>query len=418
MNIQETVRRDGLRIISCNIPTQTRVLVSISALVGYCSDPADREGLFHYFEHMAFKGTSHRDLKQIREFASRHFLGSNAVTHATSTEYWAIVVHNKLHLVCDFLTDLYAHSTFPESEIKKEKGPVLLEAARSKDNDPQVANLALRRLLFRSNPLRQFAVGSKEGIEHITRKDLLREKAKWYVPSNTVAVAVGRVSHRAFVREIEKRIPLNKVSVVRPSWDPEFSGLPSEDRKVIRLGDRNRSTVMMGCKMPLKVSDRVEAVEDFMVALLVSGWSSRLYTEVRESRGLAYSAGGSIGRVDDVGSYFAASVQTMPGKEAIVEKLMRQALFTPITSKDKKILEATLEKANDAITAGFGENLSAWCGLIYSKISRGEPLSGIKHHFEEQRRILNKVNIREAEKIRKDLFRPERFATVIIKPKS
>jgi predicted Zn-dependent peptidase len=416
MTIKETVRRDGLRMVSCNIPTQTRVLVGISARVGSAHDPANRQGLFHYFEHMAFKGTAHRNVKQIQDFINRNLLYVNATTYRTRTEYWGVAVYRKLALACDFVTDLYAHSTFPVAEIRKEKGPVLLEAARNKDDDGYLADLALRQLLYAKNPLRQFSTGTEDGIKSITRNDLLREKAKWYAPANTVAVAVGRVSHAAFVKEIEKRIPAHKMDVMPQAWDPEFEAMPSRSREIIERRDRRKSTIVMGCKMPDRVSDRADNVEDFLVSLLVSGWSSRLWNEVREKRGLAYTASGGITRYGGLGAYFDAFVQTRPGKEALVEKLMRKALFTPVTADDRAIFEATRESVNDAITAGFGENLGAWNALIHDKIEKGESVLSIKRYAAEQRAIVNNLTLREAEKIRRDFFRPERFATVIVKP--
>lgn len=417
MKIKETVRRDGLRIISCNIPTQTKVSVEISSLVGSAYDPASKQGLFHYFEHMAFKGTKSRNAKEIREFANRNLLSFNAGTARLRTEYYGVAVYKKLSQACDIISDIYVNSNFPSKEIKKEKGPVLLEAARNKDSDSYLADLTLRELLYAVNPLRQFSTGTEEGIKSITRNDLIQEKNKWYIPSNTIALAVGRVSHPAFVREIEKRIPVDHATVVQTSWDSEINLAPLSERKVIERKDRNQSTVVMGCKVDEKVNDRMDIVEDFLLSLLVSGWSSRLWREVREERGLAYSARGWVSRTYGLGAYFSAFAQTKPGKEKIVESLMRKALFTPITSKDKKIFEDTRETVNDQITAGFGENLDKWGSLIYDKLAKGESLSGVERFFKEQRTIVNSLTLREAEKMRQKLFRPERFATVIIKPK-
>ena len=416
MTIRETIRKDGLRIITCNIPTQTKVLVSISAGVGSAWDPADRQGFFHYFEHIAFKGTARRNARQINEFRDRHLLASNAGTGRMQTEYWGTAVYTKLDLLSEFICDIYANSTFPAVEIAKEKGPVLLEAARNKDNDGYRGDLALRELLYKKNPLRQFSTGTEEGIRSITRRDLLREKARWYVPANTVAIAVGRVSHQAFVRNIESHIPFDATPVLLREWDPEFALLPPISREIIERKDRSKTTVMMACKMPDRVNDRVEAAEDFVISLLASGHSSRLWEEIRSRRGLAYAADGSMARYPGLGAYFNTFVQTAPGREALVEKLTRQALFAPITQKDRKLFEMTRERANDIITAGFGENLGVWADAIQDKLAKGESVLGLRHYFAEQRRIVNSLTLREAEKIRRELFRPERFVTVIVRP--
>jgi predicted Zn-dependent peptidase len=416
MVLKETIRRDGLRIITCAIPTQRMVLVSLSALVGSAYDPADRQGLFHYFEHMAFKGTETRTTKDIYAFTERNLLSTNASTYRDRTEYYGVAVHTKLDRACDIIAYIYARSTFPATEIKKEKGPVLLEAARNKDDDGYFAGLTLRGLLYEKNPLRQFTTGTPEGITKITRNDLLREKARWYVPSNTIALAVGRVSHDAFVKEISRRIPVDPVKAPPRTWDPEFSLPPRRAQEVVVRKDRSKSTILMGCKVPDRVNDRTDDAEDFMSSLLVSGWSSRLWNEVREARGLAYAASGGVSRTVGIGAYFNAFVQTVPGKEALVVRLMRKALFTPLTQRDRTIFEATREAVNDAITVGFGENLDAWASLIYDTIERGEPLSRVTRHFENERRIVNSLTLRDAEEMRRTLIRPERFATVIVKP--
>lgn len=416
MKIQETVRRDGLRIISCNIPSQTKVLVGLSALVGSASDPVNKQGLFHLFEHMAFRGTKKRNAAQIKDFLNRNLLNSNATTYRIQTEYWGIAISRKLHLLCDIVADIYAHSTFPTVGLKQEKGTVLLEAARNRDDDAFVAYQALRELLYTKNPLSQFTTGTEEGIKSITRKHLLNEKDKWYVPSNTIAIAVGKVSHAVFVREMSKHIPEKKTEVIKQIWDNEIDVISKINRRIIDRGNRKKSTIVMGCKIADIVGDHASNTEDFLTALLVSGWSSRLWNEVREKRGLAYTVTGGITRNRNLGAYFYAFVQTKPGKEKLVETLMRKALFTPLTNKDKRIFEDTKESMLDSIDAGFGEGLDKWYDLIFEKIEKEEPLSSIQRFFSEQRKIVKSISLRDAEKMRKELMKPERFATVILKP--
>ncbi len=416
MKIQETVRHDGLRIISCYIPTQTKVLVSLSALVGSAHDPVNKQGLFHLFEHMAFRGTKKRNATQIKDFLNRNVLNSNATTARLQTEYWGTAITRKLHLLCDIITDIYAHSTFPTAGLKQEKSTVLLEAARNRDDDTFTAYQTLRELLYSKSPLSQFTTGTEEGIKGVTREHLLKEKEKWYVPSNTLAVAVGKVSHTAFVREMSEHIPEKKIEIIKPVWDNELDILPKINRREIDRGSRKKSTIVMGCKIADDVSDRLDIIEGFMTSLLVSGWSSRLWNEVREKRGLAYTVSGGITRNRNLGAYFYVFVQTKPGKEKLVESLMRKAIFTPLSHKDKGIFEDTKEAILDSIDAGFGESLDRWYDIIFEKIMKEEPLSSIKRYFSEQRKIVKSISLRDAEKMRKELMKPERFATVILKP--
>jgi len=129
MKINETIRKDGLRIITCYVPHKKSVFVELVARVGHAYDPSNKPGLFHIFEHMAFKGTKKRTANDLLSFAARNFMDDNAGTGTLETTYEALAIDRKLPLACEYLCDIYFNSLLPSAELKKEIRLILLEAA-------------------------------------------------------------------------------------------------------------------------------------------------------------------------------------------------------------------------------------------------------------------------------------------------
>ena len=148
--LNETVREDGLRIISKRLTNTKRLNLSVSALVGLAYDGEEREGRFHFWEHMAFKGTKTRSMSELKKQLGR-FLYSNAFTDYTHTTYILKGAAARKEELKDVLFDMYVNPAMPAEEIEKEKGVVLREAADWKDNDSTFAIGEINKLLWRKN---------------------------------------------------------------------------------------------------------------------------------------------------------------------------------------------------------------------------------------------------------------------------
>lgn len=416
MKLKETVREDGLRIITVSLPHKKKVYVELTCRVGSAYDPEDRQGLFHFFEHMAFKGTKCRTNEDIQSFAQRHLFDFNAVTRPLSTSYYATAVHTKMSAVTDLLCDIYCNSIFPKEEIEKERRPILLEIARSEDNDAVVAFNTLRKVFWKKNPLRATGGGTKEGVHAVQRADIVREPNRWHVPAATVAIAIGKVDHDAFVQEIHKHIPINHKKVALKTWDDEHSVLPTRQRTVIKKPGRNKSIVMLGFKVPFALPDRISVfVCGFIESLISSTSGSRLYKEIREKRGLAYAVDGNFDVVTNLGRYYYAYIETSKEHISEVERLLYTAITEPLTSK--KDFEEVHEGLVDSATLGFDDSFNLISGMITEAIAEKKPLSEIPTFYKKALNTLKTITLEEVEEKRKEFFQPERFATVVVEPK-
>ncbi len=416
MKLQETHRKDGLHIITVSLPSQRKVYVELSCRVGSAYDPEDKRGLFHFFEHMAFKGTNRRSLEDIQSFIQRNILVMNAVTRPLVTSYYGIAVYTKMKEACDLLCDIYGNSTFPKEEREKERRPILLEIARNQDNDAYIAFEAMRKLLWKKNPMRISGGGTAEGVKSVQREDIVRERNKWHVPAATVAIAIGKVDHAEFVREINKNIPLNTQSVAWQKWSDEHKALPTKQRIVVKKPKRNKTIVMLGFKVPYDIPDRTkDCLLDCIEWLLSSGSGSRMYKEIREKRGLAYAVGGSFDSEFELSRYFYAYVETSKEHVPEVERLLMKSMTEPLINK--RDFEEARERTIDRATIGFDDNFDTYTELIWEKISENRPVGDITQHFSRMRRALQTISLEEIESIRREFFRPESFATVIVEPK-
>jgi len=414
MKIRETFRDDGLRIISVKVPFK-RIRFELTCRAGSAYDPPEKDGFFHYFEHMAFRGTSRRIEDEITSFSQRNLLMHNAYTAQTETCYFGEAVFTKFPQLCDLICDTYFNSTLPAGEIEKEKEVILNEIARDNDDDKTAAFIELWKLLWRKNPLRKFGVGTPEGIKSVTREELLEAQKNWYVPLNTIALAIGNIAHETLVAELKKHIPEKCDGYRRiehQTWEDEYDAPPSSCETILKRPGREKAIVLVGCKFPLiKNDERKDLTAEFLEELLVSSMASRIWKELRNKRGIIYASHGGIGSEPPLGCYFAVVAETLPARIDEVKGLIPSLLTAPFN--DKQAFEEVKESLNDRITLGY-ETPSQWSFLLHKKINARENPEKLEGFFRRNKKMLHSISLEEVEALRAETMKPEKFAMVIL----
>ncbi len=415
MKINETVRKDGLRIISCRLPHKKKVFVDLIARVGSAYDPDGKSGLFHCFEHMAFKGTKKRSIKNLQSFNRKNLFYSNAFTEPLLTVYEASTIDSKLPLICDYLCDIYFNSTFPIKELQKEKKTIYLEIARRKDNDKFMAYHALDEHLYKESPLR-FWGSSIEGVGQIKHEDLIKQKKRWHVSSNTIALAIGSVDHNRFVNEINKRVPLNYTTVTRKYWRDEAEDLPIKYDFVIRRPKREKTIILLGCKIPLNLD--LKTIEAFSLFSKMMGMdnTSRLYSEIREKHGLAYAVGSAYVSTPGLGDSFRVYAEIEPANAKRVEKLIWRSLMRPLSEKNdfEELRESILDSFK--VNAFEQSKIETYENLILRNIVEEKPVKRIETRDKRRIRVIKALSLKDLVAVQKKFIRPERFVRVLLRP--
>jgi len=416
MKINETIRKDGLRIISCRLPHRKRVWIDLIARVGSAYDPVDKTGFFHCFEHMAFKGTKKRSIKDIQSFARKNLLLFNAHTDKLLTVYEVSAIDRKLPQVCEYLCDIYFNSIFPAGELQKEKRAIHLEIARNNDNDAVTAYEALYEHLYKSNPVRRHGGGTIEGIDRIRRSDLIAKKSTWYVPSNTIALAIGGVNHVDFVKEINRHIPLNNAVAPRKYWRDAASEPPLKREFTVVRPKREKTILILGCKIPLDIDMRTTETFSMFSKMIGGSNTSRLWNEVREKRGLAYTIGSSYFIVAGLADQFSAYAEIHPSKDREVERIIWKALTKPIF--ESREFDELREKTFDSfeIRAFEQSNVEGYENLILDKIAEEKPVMEVETEDKRRLEIIKSLSLKDLNAVQRQFIRPERFLKVVLRP--
>ncbi|WP_127357926.1 M16 family metallopeptidase [Actinacidiphila soli] len=291
-----TVRRSvlpgGLRIVTETLPTVRSATFGIWAGVGSRDETPSLNGATHYLEHLLFKGTKRRSALEISSVIDAVGGEMNAFTAKEYTCYYARVLDRDLPLAIDVVCDMLTGSLIRQEDIDAERGVVLEEIAMTEDDPGDQVHDLFATALLGDSPLGRPVLGTVDTINALSRDQVARFYKKHYDPTHLVVAAAGNIDHDTVVREV--RSAFESAGALR---DPDAQPMPprSGARTIrsnghIELLDRRteQAHVVLGMPGLSRHDDRRWALGVLNTAL-GGGMSSRLFQEVREKRGLAYS---------------------------------------------------------------------------------------------------------------------------------
>jgi len=292
---------NGLRIVTTPMPATQAVSVNIFVGVGSRSEPARLNGITHFLEHMVFKGTERRpDAILIAQEIEGAGGTLNAYTNKEFTCYWNIVPFDRFETALDVAADMLLHSKLEQAEIERECPVVQQELKRNHDNPASWAGRLIGQAVYGEQPPGWDVGGPVELIPTWKRPDFIEHIEQWYKPSNIVLSVAGNVDHEHVLRlagplfEGMEDGPLPQVV----PYDPEVTGprVMTDSRPI------DQCTMYLG--LPIFGRDDPDRFAiRIMNDVLGAGMSSRLFREVRERRGLAYSVGSGYGYLADAGVF-------------------------------------------------------------------------------------------------------------------
>lgn len=282
-----------------------------------------------------------------------------------------------------------------------------------------LANRTLKECLYKDNPVRFPGSGTIEGLQKIRRDDLIEQKKNWHVPSNTIAIAVGNVNHRTFVKEVDKHIAFNFQKVPLKKWQDESDKPPLKENVVITRSNRQKAILVVGCKLPKNLSERKNEAFSMFSKFIGNSSKSRLWNEIRERRGLAYVVQGIYSGTAGLSNSFSVYIELDPTKYNQVKKVLWQSLLKPLSGKsDGKDFEEMKSRIVDVFEISATEHLSDYENLIWRNIVEDKPVKDVQQEEDRRLKIISRLSLKDLEEIRKEFIHPERFATVLIKPGS
>tara|TARA_B100000315_G_scaffold260730_1_gene324567 strand:+ start:6329 stop:7612 length:1284 start_codon:yes stop_codon:yes gene_type:complete len=288
---------NGIRVVSEHIPSLRSVALGVWVNVGSRDELEGEEGISHFIEHMFFKGTSRRSAETISREIDQMGGEFNAFTSRETTTFYLNVLDNDLIKAISLLIDLFQHSTFTTLELKKEK-QVILEEMRMVQDDPEdyVHDLHASNVL-KHHPLGRPIIGTENTIKHLQRSDLLNYRMRHYHPGKIVISVAGQFNHRILIKTLSKTFGRLQSIAPLPNGRTKPTITPGIFVRKKRL---SQTHLCLGIK-GLQRDHQNRYALGLLNSMLGGSVSSRLFREVREKRGLAYSIYSSLSTFEDVG---------------------------------------------------------------------------------------------------------------------
>jgi predicted Zn-dependent peptidase len=288
--VSRTILPGGLRVITESLPAVRSAALGIWVGVGSRDEDRQHAGATHYLEHLLFKGTSRRTALEIS--AAMDAVGGelNAFTAKEYTCYYARVLDTDLPLAIDVLSDMVNSSLIAPRDVDAERGVILEEIAMNEDDPSDLVHEAFAAQLFGDTPLGRPILGTVDSINSITRDRIAEHYRGRYTPDSLVVAAAGSLDHGRVVELVQEAFS-HVLAGDRQPAPPRLAG-PSADGTGtgVRLVSRpiEQANLVLGCGGLARNDDRRFAL-GVLNSALGGGMSSRLFQEVREKRGLAYS---------------------------------------------------------------------------------------------------------------------------------
>lgn len=284
MTVRIGTLSNGLRVVSEAMPQVKTVSVGIWVDAGARDETPEINGVAHMLEHMAFKGTERRSALQIAEEIEAVGGHLNAFTSREQTAYYARVMAEDTGLALDILADILQHSVFDKDELEREREVIIQEIGQSEDTPDDIIFDHLQETAFPGQSLGRSILGTVDRVSGMKREDLQGFLSRFYHGPSLVLVAAGAVDHDRLMIEAERLLgKLNRAA--RPAQQKALYGGGGEKRAVRDLEQAHVAIALPG----VAHDDPAYYAMQVYATVLGGGMSSRLFQEVREKRGLAYS---------------------------------------------------------------------------------------------------------------------------------
>lgn len=379
--IRRSVTDSGIRVVTERMPESHSATLGVWVGVGSRDESEAQAGVSHFLEHLLFKGTETRTARQISQQVEARGGWFNAYTSREHTEFELKVPAGELSFALDLLTDIVAEPALRVDELEAERQVILEEIAMNADDPDETVNMLLLDALFPGHPMGRETLGSIETVEALSRSDIVEFHARHYGGSNVVVAAVGLVDHDMITERLDGWLATRALAAPAEREAPPDSSA--------ELVEQHRDTEQAHIAMAWRALAQ-DHPDRFALAVanhtLGGGASSRLFEEVREQRGLAYSVGSGVSLFSDTGMLtvgLGTSVRRAPDALAVVDEVIESL-------HDEGPDEAEMEVAVGYLCGSLllsGEDTGARMSRLGSAEVAGMPLLSVEDLVERVREV-------------------------------
>jgi len=404
----KTVLANGLTVVSSTMPYSRSVCFAFLVGTGSCYENEEEAGISHFVEHLYFKGTERRPTaKEISQDIEGVGGIINGSTDKEVTIFWCKMVSAHFSIALDVLSDLLLNSRLDNKDIEQERSVIIEEINMEMDSPQRQAGILIDRLLWPGQPLGRKITGDKEAVTSITRGQIVDYIARRYLPSNTVVGIAGNMKHEEAIAQIE---PLfDKWAGGQLSTGYITDDKQTAPRLRIQPKDSEQAHLCLAVHgLSLFHPDRFAL--GLLNAVLGGGMSSRLFTEIREKRGLAYDIHSYVehflgsGSVTIYAGVDPKKVET--AVTAILEELskLKQGITQSELNMVKEMLKGRLQ-----LRLEDSQSVALWLGS--QEILRREILT-----IDDVISIIDAVTLDDLRRVAEELLLSEELNLAIVGP--
>jgi predicted Zn-dependent peptidase len=402
---KKTVLDNGVRIITEEVPYLQSVSLGIWIRSGSRFEAPDVNGICHFIEHMLFKGTDRRSAFTIAKEIDNVGGVLNAFTSKEMTSFYCRVLSENVELAADLLSDIFLNSSFPEDEIEREKQVVVQEICQMEDNPEDLVHEILGMRFWQNDPLGQPILGTIPTIEKFDRATVMEFKRDHYGPTETLVCAAGKLNHQQIVDLFSEQmggLSTGKINPI-PGNAQCLASAHIEPRELEQVH------VCIGMQCPSAVDEKRHAAY-ILNSILGGGMSSRLFQEVREKRGLAYSVYSFLSAFSNTGIFGIYAGCEPDRLEELLSVVGKESLGLSESLTEEEIQTAKSQIRGNLILALESSEARM------NRLAKGEYYFGRYMSLEEIIESLEKVTTAEAKKAALEIIDPGRLAAVTLGP--
>ena len=406
---QKTTLDNGLRLITATMPHTSSVSIGFFIGAGSRYETEVQSGISHFIEHLCFRGTSRRPTAREISTAIEGVGGIlNGGTDKELTVYWCKVAQPHCSLALDVLADMLLNSRFDPEDIEKERRVIIEEINMCKDSPPQQVAMLIDELLWPGHAMGRDITGSKESVAAITRDMVLDYLTNQYQPGNTLLAIAGDIQHRETVIAVSQA--LGDWTDQRPRHG--YLAYKEQPGDRVRIEPRDTEQVQLCLALPgLSLFHPRRFTLNLLNVILGEGMSSRLFTEIRDKLGLAYSINSYVDHFSDTGSItISAGVETKNLQLAIKAILEELSKLKEIIIPEPELTKAKeLSKGRLLLRMEDSHNVAAWLGG--QGVLTGRILS-----VDEVISIIDAITTEELQQLARELLTGKQLRLAVVGP--
>ena len=396
---------NGVPLVTETLKNMRSVVLGIWVKVGSRNEPPEKNGISHFLEHMFFKGTRKRSAKDLA-FETDSLGGElNAFTTRETTTFYVKVLDEYLDKGVELLSDIFLNSTFPEDEIEKEKKIIKEEIKMVEDTPDDYIHDLSNQTVWGHSGLGQPVLGRRETIRAFAREDLISHIRKYYGTKDIVVSCAGNFEHEHLVSLLDKNLGnLRRGSEPERGFPPDFQNATKVITK--QLSEAHFCLGVNG----IPQASRERYCLFTLNTILGAGVSSRLFQEIREKRGLAYSIYSFTASYLDTGLWGIYAGVSRKRVREVIDLILKEMIGLKDT-----LTEAELERAKSQLKGNIILGLESTSSRM-NNIARQEIYYGRYYSPKEVMAEVDSITLKQIRDLSDKLVKKDGFSLTVYGP--